>query len=123
MGLRNLFTRRTPELRREPRLEFLGEQDGPNERELKAALIRVLDEVGSVEMAYLARVGFHPAAPPSVALCVRASAGVEHAIVRRVNEVTYEMLPRDAFLDVVFLSLEQHQELASVCIRFYPPTV
>ena len=123
MGLRSFFTRRAPELRREPRVEFLGEQDGPNEREMKAVLVRVLDEVGSVEAAYLARVGFQPAATPSVALCVRATEGVEQTLVRRVSEVAYQLLSRGTVLDVVFLSPEQEQDLSSVCSRFYPPTV
>jgi len=57
----------------EPRLEFLGEQDGEAERALKAVLAKELATFPGVKRAYLARVGFGPEADGARTLNRRTS--------------------------------------------------
>jgi hypothetical protein len=73
MGLFDRFRRRAAEARTEPRVEFLGEQDGPPERKLKASIVEELTGVPAISRAYLARVGYQPQGRPAVALCLAAA--------------------------------------------------
>ena len=86
--------------RREPRIEFLGEQDGPAERELKARIGRVLDLFASVDRASLARVGFKPDDEVSVALC-RAAKQPNPAVLRAIQTEFRALFAKRTFLDVI----------------------
>ena len=122
MGLRDLF-RRMPTARTEPRVEFLGEQDGLPERELKTALAADFAAVGDVGRGYLAQVGYQPTARPAVALCLRLAAGDPSIVAERVGRLFAARFARGVPLDIVFLSAEQEADLARVCAPFYPPAV
>lgn len=109
---------RTPNERREARIEFLGEQDGPSERELKTLLQTEFRRFPAIRRAYLARIGFAPGAAASVALCVAPSSKVDHAIVEAVSRVFASLFSSDAHLDVVFPDEEQETDLQRVCKSF-----
>lgn len=68
MGIRDWFGRPAIEPRHETRIEFLGEQDGPAEQDLRSALRRDLANFPEAARAYLARVGYQPATKTVVAL-------------------------------------------------------
>lgn len=104
--------------RRERRVEFLGEQDGPPERELKALLQKELRRFPTVRRAYLARVGFAPDAAVSVALCIAPSSKDDQAIVQTVSRVFGAYFASEAHLDIVFLDAEQEEDLRRVCGSF-----
>src|SRR5207237_786342 len=55
MRFPNMLRSRAPEVRSEPRVEFLGEQDGPPERALKSALTEIFARRSQPVRAYLAR--------------------------------------------------------------------
>ena len=118
MGLRDFF-RRTPPARQEPRIEFVGEQDGENERRLKSQLAPVLQQHADVERAYLARVGFQPTDRPSVVLCLATSAGENLKVLRQIEEVFRTIAPANVFLDVAFLTAAQEEDVSRVCPPFY----
>jgi hypothetical protein len=118
-----LFGRRPAEVRSEPRVEFLGEQDGPTEGKLKKLLALELAQFPEVTRAYLARVGFQPENKTSVALCLRSSGKNKEAIVRRVSERFAELFNKAVFLDVLFLTAQQEADLKRVCSAFYPTAV
>ena len=117
------FGRRPTEVRSEPRVEFLGEQDGPVEGKLKEALTLELAGFPEVTTAYLARVGFQPENKTSVALCVRFSGGNKEAIVKRVSARFAELFNKAVFLDVLFLTAQQEVDLKRVCSAFYATAV
>jgi len=121
VGIRDFFRHRLPESRIEPRVEFLGEQDGPSERDLKAVLSAEFRETPAVRRAYLAQLGFQPGAPRAVALCIRASGGQPDEIARRASKHFAGMFVRDVALDIIFVSHEQEADLQRVCTPFYPP--
>ena len=122
MRFGDLFRPPSPSHRLEPRIEFLGEQDGDVERDLKAALIGLFARFPSVRRAYLARVGFQPATAPSIAICL----ALEHPnqrIVREICDAFRPMFSSDAFVDVLFLTPEQEIDAARVCSAFYARAV
>lgn len=110
---------RKPSERNEPRLEFLGEQDGEPERALKTVLTIELSKFREVERAYLARVGFAPSADVGVALCLTPSTAKDATIVQHVGNVFAAQFSREAHLDVVFVDGEQEGDLQRVCRPFY----
>ena len=121
MGFLDRFRRRTPEVRTEPRIEFLAEQDGPPERELKASLIEELRGASAISRAYLARVGYQPVGRAGVALCLAGARRDDPALVKRIGERFAAIFGQGNVLDIVFLSAEQEAEVARVCGAFYPP--
>lgn len=110
--------RRPPIERREGRIEFLGEQDGPSEQELKALLRAKLREFKSIQQAYLARIGFAPDALPSVALCITPSTKADQRIVELVSRTFSSLFNSETHLDVVFIDAEQEADLRRVCRPF-----
>jgi len=106
------------ERRRERRIEFLGEQDGVPERELKALLVTELRRFPSVQGAYLARIGFAPDAAPSVALCLVPSSRDDREIVQAVNRVFASLFSSGQHLDVVFIDEQEEADLRRVCPSF-----
>lgn len=110
---------RKPTERREPRVEFLGEQDGPPERELKDALRIELRQFPKVKRAYLARVGYAPDATPAVALCLAPSGTEDRTVVDRVLKVFASLFSANSYIDVLFPSAEQELDLQRVCAPFF----
>jgi hypothetical protein len=110
---------RDPRLRQERRIEFLGEQDGVGERELKASLQATFRHHPEVLRAYLARIGFSPAAEPSVALCLACKDADRSRIMDDVGQVFGLLFSSENHLDIVFLNEEQEDDLKRVCAPFF----
>lgn len=120
MGLLDWFRKRPP-FRIEARLEFLGEQDGENERRLKTLLIPLLARHHHIARGYLARAGFRPGDPVSVVLFL---IGPDRAdgLLADIQAAFHTFAPRDVFLDVAFLTDAQEADLSRVCPPFYVRT-
>ena len=67
--------RRSSEELRASKINFVVEQDGTPERELKSKLVMLFNRAAWVNVAYLARVTYEDAGPMHVALCVRGQPG------------------------------------------------
>jgi hypothetical protein len=100
-------------------VDFLGEQDGRVERELKQELRRVLEAESQISAAYLARIVYEDSKAPEVALCVRATLTDRKGLVERVGSVFAGIFSRDQHLDIVFLDADEEELLQSVCSAFY----
>ena len=104
-----------------PALRFVGEQDGPPERELKARLVEVFRLDSRVARAYLARVEYGDGSGMHIALCLSSSfAGFDQALVREIGGVFASLFGSHEHLDTVFLREEQEETLTQVCRAFYP---
>ena len=123
MRFRDIFGSRAPEERSEPRIEFLGEQDGPPERALKSALTETLARLPHSVRGYLARVGFQPDNENAVALCLAGFHRPDTALVDDVNAAFSRMFGTGAALDIIFISAEQEADLRRVCTSFYDRAV
>jgi SseB protein C-terminal domain len=94
---------------------FLGEQDGPAERELKTLLAQELAVTPCARRAYLARV--EHSGTTHVALCV---IGPQDAnLVERVASRFASMFGSNEHLDIMFLDDHQELRLQTVCTPFY----
>ena len=119
MGLLDRLRRRTPKARRELRVEFLGEQDGVAERELKSALTPILAAHATIARAYLARVGFQPQEEVSVALCLAGPRDPAPGLLRDIQACFGTLFRAGAALDILALSAEQESDAKRVCSPFY----
>ncbi len=118
MSFLDFFRRERIVDRVEPRVEFLGEQDGPPERELKAQVISILERFPSVRRAYLARVGYQPDGQTAVAICMYS----DHpnvAVARAIGDAFRALFAKESFVDMFFMSAEQDVDAARVCRPFY----
>ena len=109
---------RPVERNREDRVEFLGEQDGLGERELKVELTKWLSGDHRVRRAYLAKVGFQPGAAPSVALCV-LSTNPDPALIKGAAAIFGRLFATGNHLDVLFITQAQDEDVRRVCLPFY----
>lgn len=102
-----------------PVVKFVGEQDGPPERDLKTRFIKLFRQEHMVQRAYLARADYGDASGVNVALCVNSSVGEDMSLVSRVSDVFAEMFGSREHLDVLFVRGDQEQQLRVVCTPFY----
>jgi len=100
-------------------VDFVGQQAGPVEDELKTAFRQVLAATPTVQSAYLARVYRGKAPKHSVALCIRSSIGVDDKVEDQLSAVFRERFRRDQRLDFLFLLEEEEYRLREVCPPFY----
>ena len=112
MGTRRL------EIIRVQRMCFLGEQDGPAERDLKNKLVELFDRLRMVRTAYLARLTYGDDGPVSMALCVRGQPGQNRMFAERVGKIFGLIFGSHEHLDIIWLMPQQETELASVCRPF-----
>jgi type III secretion system (T3SS) SseB-like protein len=112
---------RKPQQLTVPAIKFVGEQDGPPERDLKARLIKLFRDRPSVERAYLARTEYPDATGMQVTLCVVSSTGEDKSLVSQVSDIFGDMFGAHEHLDILFIRDEQEQQLRAVCMPFYKP--
>lgn len=109
-----------PDEMRVPQIQFVGEQDGPVEREFKQRLIEFFGHDRRVDAAYLARVAYSDATPVVVALCLRVKPEEERVLAESAAQVFSSMFGRHEHLDILFLDAQQETELSKVCPAFLP---
>jgi hypothetical protein len=68
-------------------VDFLGQQAGPVEDELKTAFLPVIAATPTVQSAYLARVYRSKAPRPSVAVCIRSTIGQDVKVEDRLTAI------------------------------------
>ena len=109
---------RPPDIIEPSCLEFLGEQDGEPERELKQKLTPILEEA-RVKAAYLAIADYRDGSPPSVVLCLRSDKGADAVIVAQIGKVFAEVFNAKEHLDVLFMDSRKESAVRAVCSAFY----
>ena len=120
MRIRNLFRRdKSTTPIQVLAIEFLDEQRGPVEEELKQRWTAYFRTELSVSKAYLVRARYDNSGVTHVALCIEATDQNRQQIVRQTTGVFHEMFNRSQSLDVVFLRPDQEQRVASVSKPFY----
>lgn len=102
-----------------PQLHFLGEQDGPSERELKSRLVTFFEHEQNIKSAYLVRVAYGDQSPVVVALCLRAQSGSDRGVAENAGKIFASMFGGHEHLDIIFLSDAQEAETAKVCQPFF----
>jgi hypothetical protein len=118
MGLLDSWSRRVV-ARREGRVEFVGEQNGPVEDTLKRELILEFATRPDIQRAYLANVGYQPGDEKSVALCIVSENPDDQLVLLRISDIVRRRFAKNVSLDIIFVSPEQEEDLARVCSPFY----
>lgn len=101
------------------RIDFITEQDGPPERELKGKLVALFNRAAWVRVAYLVRVTYEDNGPMHVALCVRGQPGQNRVFGQRVGEIFASIFGSHEHIDVIWITPEQETALSRVCRPFY----
>jgi SseB protein C-terminal domain len=102
------------------RVLFLGEQDGPVERQLKTKLIEhCFVSQGSVSSAYLARVSYQDTPGVTVALSLWGGKENAAAILECIGTAFRPLFRATEHLDTVFLDELQRQAVDKVAKPFY----
>jgi hypothetical protein len=112
-------------------VQFVGEQDGAPERELKERLSSSLRPMG-VRKAYLAVVSYDERKAPqntagdvatglNVALCVSLedTASEKHDIIERAGHDFAALFGPTQHMDIIFLTDQQEAALNKICRPFY----
>ena len=103
---------------RVPRVRFLWEQDGPNERALKTRLSDLFKSHPHVSRAYLAHVEYDDGSSThEVALCLAAPD--DQHLVRQIGAIFRELTGKGVRLDILFLTQTQEEEVQNVCKPFH----
>jgi hypothetical protein len=100
-------------------IRFVGEQDGPPERELKKRLSEEFCLRKPVARAYLSRAQYEEQGDVMVVLAIRAETGSREELAKRVGQIFASFLRTDVHLDILFLTDTQEPGLAKVCKPFY----
>jgi len=118
--LKHMFERsESPEIHVQPDVQFLGEQDGHVEQDIKARWTPILAKSPFVQRAYLAIVSYDQASTYQPALCIRHSRGDDRALVDALSEPYRQIFNSSQALDIMFLRPEQEAQVKSVCRAFY----
>lgn len=112
---------------RVPEVQFLGEQDGPAERELKDQLGTFFQGSSAINTAYLVRVAYGKVSGLNVALCLRAEESstalqtrwMQASVIKSVASIFASIFGSHEHMDIVFVDERQEAELSRVCRAFY----
>jgi hypothetical protein len=98
-------------------VDFVGQQAGPVEDELKRAFLQVIAATPTVQSAYLARI--YRGSMPSVAVCIRSTIGMDDKVENRLSAIFRSRFRADQRLDFLFLLEDEESRLREVCPPFY----
>lgn len=107
------------ETRMERDIQFLGEQDGKSEQEIKAYWKPILASFPDILRAYLAIVSFDHSQSYQVSLCIRSRTGDDLRLVDALAQPFREMFNAATPLDIMFLNEAEDAEVQKVCRAFY----
>jgi SseB protein C-terminal domain len=102
-----------------PAISFVGEQDGPIERELKDEWKKILAQHDAVKSAYLARATYASEPQQHVVLCLHSTSGADLELVARLQQPFVSRFNSAEKLDVAFISPEQQLQVRTVCEPFH----
>ncbi len=115
-----LARKKTPQPIRAGEVIFLGDQDGPSERDLKQQLAVLFESIPTVNSAYLAVVSYEGACERSVALCLSGvPEGARPQIAQEVGNVFASIFNQKEHLDIMFPNASQQARLGEVCQAFF----
>jgi hypothetical protein len=103
-----------------PVLNFLGEQDGPPERNLKASLCQLFENRVHLQRAYLARVDYGVQGEFNVALCIRMGVSDDAELRKAIGKEFAQNFGKHEHLDIIFVREDQEGDLRNICRPFYP---
>ena len=102
-----------------PNFDFLGEQDGPVERTVKARWLPILAARPEIRRAFLVRASYQGLKDVHVVLALSSSAGPDLSLIEALGLPYAAIFSRDCPLDMVFVNATQESQVERVCLPFY----
>lgn len=100
-------------------IQFVCEQDGIPEKELKTQLTKIFIKDRGIQRAYLVRISYKCSDEYLVALCLSISSGLERPRVKKVSRCFSSIFGDDQHLEILFLTPELQSQVDKVCVPFY----
>jgi hypothetical protein len=101
------------------RILFLGEQDGPVERQLKSKLIEIFHRFPAVKAASLLRISTIEVPGINVAVAITGGDKEAHALVPLIGDAFASLFHASEHLDILFPNPAQTAEIAKIAGNFY----
>ncbi len=107
------------------KIQFLCEQNGLPEKDLKKEFVTLFKKDIKVLRAYLVRITFDSKNDYLVALCIflDSTTSLNHKqVIPRIKEISkicQKMLPQEIHLEIIFLDKETETKVLEVCSPFY----
>jgi hypothetical protein len=100
-------------------VQFLGEQDGPIEQEIKARWRPIFVTFPDVLRAYLTIASYDQLRTHQVVLCIYSKVGEDQLLINALAQPFREMFNSQTPLDITFISSFQEEDVKKVCKPFY----
>ena len=100
-------------------IQFLGEQNGPSEWELKRCLTELFESEKDVKSAYLVRTQYDKQLDSHVTLCLRTISEPDKKLVGLIGKSFAGIFAAHVHLDIIFLDDAREREVAAVCMSFF----
>ena len=110
---------RPPEEVHVPIVNFIGEQDGPPEQELKQSLRALFQARDTVISAYLARVDYGNPQDFNIALCIRQVDPLDERVKIEAAQIFSKHFGSHEHLDIILIRDDQEDGMKRVCKAFY----
>jgi hypothetical protein len=104
---------------RVPKVTFLGEQEGPVERTVKAQWMPILSAHAEVRRAFLVRAAYEGQSDAQVILALCSASGANSKLVEALRVPYSAIFSRNCPLDMAFVTASQESEIERVCAPFY----
>jgi hypothetical protein len=102
-----------------PTFSFLGEQDGPVERTIKAQWLPILSARAEIRRAFLVRASYEGSKDVHVVLALCSKGGPDLSLIEALRVPYAAVFHRDCPLDMVFANSAQESQIERVCPPFY----
>jgi hypothetical protein len=100
-------------------VQFICEQDGLPERELKTVLSESFLYDKDIQKAYLVRISYKCSDEYLVALCLSIASGHESSKVKKISNCFSRVFGKEQHLEILFLNSELESQVSKVCNPFY----
>jgi hypothetical protein len=100
------------------KLRFIGEQDGPVERDLKVQWLPILTAAPQIRRAFLVRCSYDQG-DQHVVLALCSTGGPDLGLVEAMRVPYARAFHRDCPLDMMFATAAQEALIENVCPPFY----
>jgi hypothetical protein len=100
-------------------VDFISEQDGLPERELKHKLSEMFKMIEGISRAYLCQIVYRNTNEHAVALCAVGSPENQERFVEQITSIFSGLFHVSQFLDIIVLNEQGEEKITQVCKPFY----
>ena len=102
-----------------PSVTYLGEQDGPVERTMKARWLPILSMRPEIRRAFLVKASYKGQSDVHVVLALSSTSAPDRRLIDELRVPHAALFSRDCALDMMFLKPAEESDVEKVCRPFY----